>query len=286
MQNVLEVILRTLTAVVVLFFITKMLGKRQISQLSLFEYITGITIGSLAAYVSLDLESNWYLGILSLAVWALVSLGIEFAQLKSKKLRDGIDGTGTVLIKEGKILEDNLKKERLTLDELMEQLRSKQVFALADVEFATMEVNGQVNVLLKKENLPVTAKMLGLSVLAESEPQTVISDGNIMNEPLAAAGYTREWLKAELNQLSLTPEQVYAAQVDSNGQLFVDLYKDSISPTNPSQHMQLLAALKKCTTELEQLTGTAKTKQDRKKVEQCTKSLKEAIAKVGPLLQT
>lgn len=128
MAQWLEIVLRTLCAVVVLFLMTKVLGKRQVSQLSFFEYLTGITIGSLAAYISLDLEANWYLGLVGLGVWVACSLLIEFLQIKSKKARDFIDFKATVLIKDGKILEDNLKKERLSTDELMEQLRKKTCF--------------------------------------------------------------------------------------------------------------------------------------------------------------
>ncbi len=79
----LEVVVRTLVSVVVLFFLTRMLGKRQVSQLSLFEYITGITIGSITAYISLDVDTDWYLGIVALVVWVLVSYGIEVLQLKN-----------------------------------------------------------------------------------------------------------------------------------------------------------------------------------------------------------
>ncbi len=110
MQDWAEVSLRTLMAIAILFLITKILGKRQVSQLSLFEYITGITIGNLAASIPLERESSWYLGTISLAVWVLTTLGIEFLQIKSKKARDFADGKTTILIKDGKILEDNLKK--------------------------------------------------------------------------------------------------------------------------------------------------------------------------------
>ncbi|WP_029198915.1 DUF421 domain-containing protein, partial [Paenibacillus alginolyticus] len=162
MPEWLEIALRTLLAIVVLFVMTKILGKRQVSQLSLFEYITGITIGSLAAYVSLDLDTNWYLGLVSIAVWVGVSLVMEFLQLKSKTARDFLDSKAAVLIKDGKIMEDNLKKERLTTDELMEQLRKKSVFKAADVEFAVIEPSGDINVLLTKENQPLTPKHLGI----------------------------------------------------------------------------------------------------------------------------
>ncbi|BCU81899.1 hypothetical protein JIR001_16820 [Polycladomyces abyssicola] len=135
MPDWIEVLLRTLTTVVVLLIFTRLIGKRQLSQLSLFEYITGITIGSIASYVSLELDAKWYLGIVSLAVWTAVAIGIEYMQLKGKTLRSWLDGRATVLIKDGKILEDNLKKERITTDELLEQLRKKNIFKAADVEF-------------------------------------------------------------------------------------------------------------------------------------------------------
>ncbi|CAM3373210.1 hypothetical protein PALA111701_05900 [Paenibacillus lactis] len=162
MPQWLEIILRTLCAVIVLFLLTKALGKRQVTQLSFFEYLTGITIGSLAAYISLDLEANWYLGLIALGVWVLCSLLIEYSQMKSKKVRDFIDFKATVLIKDGKVLEDNMKKERLTSDDLMQQLRKKDIFQIADVEFAIMESSGDITVLQKRDTLPVTPKDLGL----------------------------------------------------------------------------------------------------------------------------
>lgn len=144
MPDGLEIALRTLLAVVVLFLMTKLLGKRQVSQLSLFEYITGITIGSLY-FVGFGRQLVFGYHFDSGSVWVGVSLGIEFLQLKSKTARDIIDSKATVLIKDGKILEDNLKKERLTTDELMEQLRKNKVFRAADVEFAIMEPSGDIN---------------------------------------------------------------------------------------------------------------------------------------------
>ncbi|MGV2794814.1 DUF421 domain-containing protein, partial [Clostridium perfringens] len=145
-----------------LFILPRVLGKRQSSQLSFFEYITGITIGSITAYLSLDVDTHWYLGIVSMVVWFLVSLGIEYIQIKSKKARDWIESTSTILIKEGKVLEDNLKKEKLTNDELLEQLRKKNVFDAAQVEFALIEPDGSINMQLKKEHQPLTPSDLGM----------------------------------------------------------------------------------------------------------------------------
>lgn len=284
MTSWMEVALRTLFAVAVLFLLTKLLGKRQISQLSLFEYITGITIGSLAAYVSLDLDAEWYLGLVSLAVWVLVSFGAEYLQLKSKKVRDWVDGKATVLIKDGKILEDNLKKERLTADELLEQLRKRNVFKAADVEFAIIEPSGEINVLVQKANQPLTPAHLGIKVGPEKEPQAVIMDGNIMDEPLATLGLNHGWLHTELEKAGVTLENVFLGQVDSYGQLYLDLYDDQIKVPKPQTKAVLLAQLKKCEADLEMFGLTTNHKKTKQMYEQCSIELEKVIADVKPLL--
>ncbi len=283
MPEWIEIFLRTLLAVVVLFIMTKLLGKRQVSQLSLFEYITGITIGNLAAYISL--EDNWYLGLVSLIAWVACSLGIEFMQLKSKKMRDFIDGKGTVLIRDGKILEDNLKKERLTTDELMEQLRKRSAFKVADVEFAIMEPSGDINVLLARKNQPLTAKHLGIKVAPEEEPQAVIMDGEIMDEALATIGFNRGWLKTELDKIGVTIENVFLGQVDSYGQLYVDLFDDKIMVPVPQEKASLFATLKKCEGDLMLFGLTTKNKAAKEMYEQCAKQMEQMIAQLQPVLK-
>ena len=120
--------------------------------------------------------------------------------LKNKTARDFFEGKSTVLIKDGKILEDNLKKEKYTSDELLELLRGKSAFSVAEVEFAVLEPSGELNVLLKKDSQPLTAKDIGLKVPNEKEPQTVIMDGNVLDEPLSASGHNRAWLHSELEK--------------------------------------------------------------------------------------
>jgi uncharacterized membrane protein YcaP (DUF421 family) len=282
--TIFEVAYRTLLAAVVLFLITKLLGKRQISQLSMFEYVTGITIGSLAAYISLDLDANWHLGIVAISVWAIISLGIDFLQMKSKKARDFIDGKGTILIKDGKILEDNIKKERLTTDELMEQLRKQTIFKVADVEFAIMEPNGDINALLTRENQPLTPKHLGIKVGPEQEPQAVIMDGKIMDEPLATIGLSREWLNTELEKLGVAIENVFLGQVDSYGQLYVDLFDDQIQVPIPQQKAALYTTLKKCEADLMLFGLTTRNKKAKEMYEQCTNQMIGIIEELKPVL--
>lgn len=280
----LEVIIRTLTAVIVLFLLTRLLGKRQISQLSFFEYITGITIGDLAASVSLDINNNWYLPVISLAVWVLVQLGIEFVQLKSHRVRGLIDSSTTILIKDGKILEDNLKKERLTTDELLEQLRKKDVFKISEVQHAVMEPSGEINVLLKKEYLPITPSDLGIKVAPEAEPQTVILDGKIMDEPLATLGFNRGWLSTELEKLGVSLDNVFIGQVDSYGELSVDLFDDKIKVPQPQARPTLLAQLKKIEADLELFALSTNDAAGKKLYGECSKQLLKVIESIRPLL--
>ena len=170
--------------------------------------------------------------------------------MKNKTARDFFEGKSTVLIKDGKVLEDNLKKEKYTSDELLELLRGNGAFSIAEVEFAVLEPSGELNVLLKKDSQPLTAKDLGLKVPNEKEPQTVIMDGNVLDEPLSASGHNRAWLHSELEKLGVVIENVFLGQVDSYGQLTIDIYNDKLQMPSP-QNKPLLLAFKKCHADLE-----------------------------------
>jgi uncharacterized membrane protein YcaP (DUF421 family) len=284
MPQWLEITLRTLTTILILFALTKMLGKRQLGELSYFEYITGITIGSIASYASIDLQDNWYYGLLSMIVWAAAVYGLELLTLKSKLARDIIQGKGTVLIKEGKVLEDNLAKVHFTADDLLEQLRGKNVFKLADVEFAVLESDGSFNVMLTKENQPLTPKHLGIKVGPEQEPQTVIIDGQIMDEPLATIGLNRGWLHTELEKIGVTVENVFLGQVDSYGELTVDSHDDQLLIPQSQEKAQLLATLKKCEADIEMFGLSSSNKTAKQLYEHCSKELQGVISIVRPIL--
>lgn len=283
-QEWIAITLHSLIGIVTLFIITKILGKRQITQLSLFEYIVGITIGNLAAYVSLE-PSKWTLGIVALLVWTVVSFLIEYLTMKSKQLRDLIDGKATILIKDGKILEDNMKKERLTIDEMLEQLRKNNVFRVSDVEFAVMETSGEVSVLLKKEHQPLTASHLGITTAPEQETQTVIMDGNIIDEPLATIGKSRGWLLTELEKLGVTLDNVFLGQVDSYGQLYVDLYDDRLQITAPQSRASLLATLKKCEADIELFALSTQNAESKQMYSESSDQLQAIIDELTPLLK-
>ncbi|MEC1376406.1 DUF421 domain-containing protein [Heyndrickxia oleronia] len=279
-----EVILRSITALIVLFFITKFLGRKQITQLTLFEYIIAITIGSIVAEISTGIEKNFLYGIYSLLVWSLLPLGILFLSLKSKKFRDFIDGTPKVIIKEGKIQEDTLTKEKYTVDDLTELLRKKNAFNLADVEFAVLEPNGDLNVLLKKENQPITPKDIQLQVAPEKEAKTVISEGQILDEALGETVFNRAWLKAELEKLNVALDNVFIGQIDSYGKLTVDIYDDKIQLPNSQERALLLATLKKCQADLELFTLATESKPAQEMYKLNAKRIENMVNRIKPFL--
>ncbi|MGE7888796.1 DUF421 domain-containing protein [Bacillus cereus] len=279
------VILRSVFILIILFAITKWLGKRQISQLSFFEYIAGMTIGDIAAQVSTGLDSKFFHGVFAILIFAVVPFLTGILSLKNKTARDFFEGKSTVLIKDGKILEDNLKKEKYTSDELLELLRGKDAFSVADVEFAVLEPSGELNVLLKKDRQPLTAKDVGLKVPNEKEPQTVIMDGNVLDEPLSSSGHNRAWLHAELEKLGVVIENVFLGQVDSYGQLTIDIYNDKLQMPSPQNKPLLLASLKKCHADLELFSLETKSKSASEMYSKNAKQIEKILNRVTYLLK-
>ncbi|MGG1679142.1 DUF421 domain-containing protein [Neobacillus sp. NRS-1170] len=278
------IIVRSLIFILLLFLTTKILGKKQISELSFFEYIAGITIGSIAGEVVTGLEANIYHGILACVVFGFVTWLVDFISLYSKSFRDMVEGKGTVVIKDGKVLEENLKKEKYTIDELSALLRQKDIFRLADVEFAVLEPRGNLTALLKKENRPLTPKDLQMKVPNEKEPQTVIMDGNIIDEPLRIARKSRAWLYTELEKLNVTLANVFIGQVDSYGELTVDLYDDKIQVPEPQQRPLLLATMKKTQADLEIFSHQTDCEQSKAMYKKNAAVLQETIDKLSPFL--
>ncbi|MED3822686.1 DUF421 domain-containing protein [Priestia flexa] len=285
MPDWLIVVLRSLLFLVVLFAITKWLGKKQIAELSFFEYVTGMTIGNIGAEMAMGIDKSIAHGILSIVIFAVVPFLAGIISLKNKHFRDFMEGKGTVFIKDGKIMEDNLKKEKYTIDELLGLLRKQSVYQAADVEFAVLEPTGDLNVLLKKENQPLTAKDLGIAVAPSKEPQTVIMDGEILDEPLATIGQSRRWLHTELEKLGVTIENVFLGQVDSYGQLTVDLFDDKLQVPSPQEKPLLLSTMKKCQADLELFALGTEVEKAKHMYSQNSQKLQEAIDKVTPLLR-
>ncbi|MBT2637965.1 MULTISPECIES: DUF421 domain-containing protein [unclassified Bacillus (in: firmicutes)] len=285
MNDWIHIIISSVLFVVTLFAITKMGGKKQLSELSFFEYVSGITIGSIAGEVIMGLDGNLFHGVLAIVIFGTFTYLHDLLGIKSKKFRDLVEGKSTVIIKDGKVLEENLKKEKYTLDELNSLLRQKNVFKTADVEFAVLEPKGDLSVLLKKELQPLSPKDLNLSVAPEKESYTVIMDGNVLNDQLASAGKSKGWLDIELANLGVTLDNVFLAQVDSFGKLSIDTYDDQIQVPSPQPRKLLLAMLNKCQADLELFALGTESSSTKAMYNKNAKKLQEAIHRLKPFLK-
>ncbi|GAB2704026.1 DUF421 domain-containing protein [Paenibacillus thermoaerophilus] len=231
MPDWLDISWKSVVTILSLFVMTRMLGKKQLSQLNYFHYIAGITIGSIAAFISTDLEANFLIGLYGMALWAFIPLLFEWFAMKSLRLRKWLDGTPTVLIEKGRILEDNLRKARLTADELIQELRVKGVYRLADVEFAVLETDGQFSLKKMPGKEPATLEDLGLKPQegASGHSVVVILDGKLMEDNLKSTGFEPVWLHKQLAKRKVKMKDVFLAQLDRHGQLDIDLYDDKMS---------------------------------------------------------
>ena len=279
-----QIIVRAIVFLILLFVLTKVLGKKQISEFSFFEYISGITIGSIAGEVIMGLDGNIGHGVLAIFIFGMFTYLVGFISLKSNTFRDFVEGKRTIFIKDGKIMEDNLKKEMYSTDELAYLLRKKDVFNIADVEFAVLEQTGDLSVLLKKELRPLTPKDLNIQVGKDTVPQTVIRDGQIVYDALKATGKTRKWLDIELDKLNVTLDNVFFAQVDSFGDLVVDIYDDKINVPSPQTRPLLMAMLKKCEADLELFELQTESVEAKQMYRKNTEKLQETIKLLNPYL--
>jgi len=262
------------------------MGKKQISQLTFFDYCVGITIGSIAASMAVDQNIKISNGIIALLVWGLIPLILGYLGLKSKWFHQLTDGKSDVLIERGKILERNLRKNQLAVEELMLLLREKDVFNIDDVEMAVFETNGQLSILKKSEKLPVTPEFIGKPVERDQGPTIIISDGQVMKNSLKRLGYTNEWLLGEVqNQGAKRIDDVFLAQIDSKGNVFIDLYSDELKREPVKQRPLMAATLKKLQADLESFALQTQNPAAKEMYTNQAKSLQEVIDNISPYLK-
>lgn len=230
MNEALVVVARSIIAFVTLFIFARLLGKQQVSQLTFFDYVLGITIGSIAASLSIDLESRAWPHWVGLAVWTLAVLGIQIASTKSTTAAKIFMGEPVVVISKGKLLEEAMGRMRYTTGEILEQLRNQGVFDISTVEYAVMESDGQLSVLLKPEHRPATVQDLGLAPPSGGMSAQLIYDGQVIQENLQAAGVDEAWLAKRLREQGINnASEVFLASYHPGSQrLFIDRYVDGI----------------------------------------------------------
>lgn len=197
-MEILKISYRSIIILIVLFFITKMIGKKQISQLSLFDYVVGITIGNIAADISLDIEKNMIAGIASLFIYGIASVVISLMTRKSIFLRRFFIGVPTLLMENGKIIESGLRKCRIDVNELLSEARVNGFFDLTEVNIAIMEMDGRISFLPHEWAKPSNKKDLKIKAKDSNLVANVIIDGVCLIDNLRAICKDREWLIHEL----------------------------------------------------------------------------------------
>ncbi|AVX21515.1 Uncharacterized membrane protein YcaP, DUF421 family [Carboxydocella sporoproducens DSM 16521] len=227
MAEIAEVLLRTLGSFLAILILTRLLNKEQVGQLTFYEYVTGITIGSMAGTIAIDTEVKFLPDLLGLVLWCFLTYMMGYLSLVSRPARKLLEGQPTIVVHNGKILEENMAKLRYNVDDLLMQLRNKNAFNLHDVEFAVLEPNGQLSVLLKSQKRPVTPEDLGLPTQYEGMSWDLISDGEILKENLQKINLTEQWLRDELGKRGIFDlREVLYAGIDSRGSLYIDKKKD------------------------------------------------------------
>jgi len=211
------VIFRSTMAAFTLLILARVLGKKQISQLSFFEYVLGITVGSIAATMSTNLANRALPEFVGLITWILLVLFLELVALKNRKLAKIIDGEPLILIENGKIMEDRLAIARYRFEDLVEQLREKDVLTMSDVEYAVLETDGSLSVLKKSQVQPITPRDLKLSTDYQGLSIELITEGKMLKQNLKPIEKDESWLLGELKQRGVTLEQVAYGTLDTSG---------------------------------------------------------------------
>ena len=225
------VLIRTVLAFVTLFVVARLLGKQQLSQLTFYEYITGITMGDIAASIAIDAGRSPLYYMLALVAFAALTLGTGVITEKSRPLRKLIEGEPVVLVHNGKILEHNMAKSGYNMENLMMQLRERDAFDIREVEFAIAETDGYLTVLKKSQNRPVTPADLGIDTKYEGVPSEIIVDGQVIHQNLKQNHLDEAWLIARLQSMGYnSPQEIPYASLDSEGNLYVDDKRDRLDP--------------------------------------------------------
>ncbi|MEG0110314.1 MAG: DUF421 domain-containing protein [Oscillospiraceae bacterium] len=224
-MDIIKVFIASIASIIVLFLLAKLIGNRQVNQMSLFDYIIGITIGSIAAEMSTALEGDFLKPLIAMIVYGVAAALIDILTCKSIKLRKILTGTPLVLFEDGKLFEKNLFASKLDINEFLTQCRVAGFFDLAQLKTAILETNGQISFMPLAENRPVTPRDLKLTPDAEGLTVNLILDGKVLSDNLKYSGKDDIWLKKQLAENGVRSEkEVFLATCDISGKLTVYKY--------------------------------------------------------------
>jgi len=229
LEKLLHTAMTSAISIIALFILTRIMGKKQMAQLNFFDYVIGISIGSIAAEYAVVRNIHLVEGLTALVVFTLFSLLLSFVGIKSYRGRIILDGTPSILIENGKIIEENLRKVKLSINDLLEECRQKNIFDMTDIEFAILETSGRLSVQPKSQHRPVTPKDMQIPTEYEGLCANVVIDGKVIEEHLNALNLDVDWLHKELSKQNIMRvTDVLLAYVNTGGVLHIHM-KDTCS---------------------------------------------------------
>lgn len=228
-MDYLHVFFQTLLAFGTILVLTIILGKQQMAEMTYFEYINGITFGSIAAALATDIDTKTGLHFFGLVLFGGLTLLLSFITLKSKWARRLLEGDPVIVIQDGRILEENLRKTRFDVNQIMQLLREKDVFDVSQVQFAILENDGSLSVMRKPEYQQLTLKSLSQPQTKPEMPMELVVDGQIIYENLRKIGKSGRWLMDQLKKRQVKSlRDVFFVSLESDGNLYVDKREERI----------------------------------------------------------
>lgn len=225
-------IIKCILIYILSLILSKLIGIKIISQMNFFDFIMGVSVGSMIAKIVIDKDHVVFSGITALLMFTLLTIATSYLNLKSYTARMIMNAKTLILIENGRIIDKNVRKLKITVNELMMKLREKDVFNLEDVQFAIMERNGQLSVLIKSNKKPVTPYDMELNVKNSSLLNDIIIDGKIIDKNLKIAGIDKKWLQSEIKKKNINKiEDIFYAGVDKNKKLIIsEKYPNNFNP--------------------------------------------------------
>ncbi|MBP2628471.1 MAG: putative rane protein [Firmicutes bacterium] len=231
--SILEPILRTILTFLVVLAMTRILGRKQISQLTFFDYVAGTAIGSLSASAMSNNSISLLTDLLCFITWTLLIISMNLITLHSAPARKLLDDQPRVVIRDGKILENNLGCSFYTVSDLLMQLREKEVFDPNEIDVGILETNGELSILKKTEYQTITAKDLNISnqtkgvVASQYTGKELVINGEILQQNLSSLGISEQWLKQQLQAQGVNEiKAVTLATLIPGGKLYIDMELD------------------------------------------------------------
>ena len=220
-MNILKIFLTSIGSLAALFVFTKLIGNKQMSQLNMFDYINCITIGSIAAEMATNLDSDFIYPLMAMAIYAVVIRLISLASQKNIKLRRFFEGRSVILFGHGKLYRENFKTAKLDINEFLTQCRTNGYFSLSEIEEAFIEANGQISFNPKSDKRPLKPSDVGLAPSAETAEYSIILDGKVMAENLKQSGKDLNWLHKEMHRLGIgSVSDIFYASCGSDNRLY------------------------------------------------------------------